>query len=138
MKRAGRGRIVNMGSLAGKEGLGRLAAYSAASGGVIAFLGLVSAVALSLQPLARIAAMRRTSDAISAGDFALRLPTTALEEAHLAIDQDVDIQVSPGRIVIEAAVPAYDLDELLASVTEANVPDFQPMTQSVGVEIIEW
>jgi len=33
----GGGRIVNMGSLAGKEGLGRLAAYSAASGGVIAF-----------------------------------------------------------------------------------------------------
>jgi 3-oxoacyl-[acyl-carrier protein] reductase len=37
MLRAGRGRIVNMGSLAGKEGLASLAAYSAASAGVIAF-----------------------------------------------------------------------------------------------------
>jgi 2-dehydro-3-deoxy-L-rhamnonate dehydrogenase (NAD+) len=37
MKRWGAGRIVNMGSLAGKEGLARLAAYSAASAGVIAF-----------------------------------------------------------------------------------------------------
>ena len=37
MRRVGRGRIVNMGSLAGKEGLTELAAYSAASGGVIAF-----------------------------------------------------------------------------------------------------
>lgn len=37
MIRAGRGRIVNMGSLAGKEGLATLAAYSAASAGVIAF-----------------------------------------------------------------------------------------------------
>jgi 2-dehydro-3-deoxy-L-rhamnonate dehydrogenase (NAD+) len=37
MRRVGRGRIVNMGSLAGKEGLTKLAAYSAASGGVIAF-----------------------------------------------------------------------------------------------------
>lgn len=37
MIEGGGGRIVNMGSLAGKEGLGRLAAYSAASGGVIAF-----------------------------------------------------------------------------------------------------
>lgn len=37
MRRAGRGRIVNMGSLAGKEGLPGLAAYSAASAGVIAF-----------------------------------------------------------------------------------------------------
>ena len=33
----GRGRIVNMGSLAGKEGLVQLAAYSASSGAVIAF-----------------------------------------------------------------------------------------------------
>lgn len=37
MLRAGGGRIVNMGSLAGKEGLATLAAYSAASAGVIAF-----------------------------------------------------------------------------------------------------
>ena len=37
MRRAGGGRIVNLGSLAGKEGLARLAAYSAASAGVIAF-----------------------------------------------------------------------------------------------------
>ena len=37
MLRAGQGRIVNMGSLAGKEGLANLAAYSAASAGVIVF-----------------------------------------------------------------------------------------------------
>jgi 2-dehydro-3-deoxy-L-rhamnonate dehydrogenase (NAD+) len=37
MRRQGGGRIVNMGSLAGKEGLAQLAAYSAASAGVIAF-----------------------------------------------------------------------------------------------------
>jgi 3-oxoacyl-[acyl-carrier protein] reductase len=37
MLRAGGGRIVNLGSLAGKEGLATLAAYSAASGGVVAF-----------------------------------------------------------------------------------------------------
>ncbi len=42
MRRAGRGRIVNMGSLAGKEGLANLAAYSAASAGVIAFTKAVS------------------------------------------------------------------------------------------------
>jgi len=34
---AGRGRIVNMASLAGKEGLATLAAYSAASAGIISF-----------------------------------------------------------------------------------------------------
>jgi NAD(P)-dependent dehydrogenase (short-subunit alcohol dehydrogenase family) len=36
------GRIVNMGSLAGKEGLANLAAYSAASAGVIAFTRALS------------------------------------------------------------------------------------------------
>jgi 3-oxoacyl-[acyl-carrier protein] reductase len=37
MKRAGRGRIVNMASVAAKEGFANLSAYSAASAGVIAF-----------------------------------------------------------------------------------------------------
>jgi 3-oxoacyl-[acyl-carrier protein] reductase len=37
MRGWGGGRIANMGSLAGKEGLANLAAYSAASAGVIAF-----------------------------------------------------------------------------------------------------
>jgi len=37
MRRWGGGRIVNMGSLAGKEGLAKLAAYSAASAGVVSF-----------------------------------------------------------------------------------------------------
>jgi 2-dehydro-3-deoxy-L-rhamnonate dehydrogenase (NAD+) len=42
MRRIGKGRIVNMGSLAGKEGLPSLAAYSAASAGVIAFTKALS------------------------------------------------------------------------------------------------
>ena len=37
MRQWGGGRIVNMGSLAGKEGLAKLAAYSAASAGVVSF-----------------------------------------------------------------------------------------------------
>jgi NAD(P)-dependent dehydrogenase (short-subunit alcohol dehydrogenase family) len=42
MRRWGGGRIVNMGSLAGKEGLAYLAAYSAASAGVIGFTKALS------------------------------------------------------------------------------------------------
>lgn len=42
MLRAKRGHIVNMGSLAGKEGLPNLAVYSAASAGVIAFTKALS------------------------------------------------------------------------------------------------
>lgn len=37
MRRWGGGRIVNMGSLAGKEGLANLAAYSASSAGIVVF-----------------------------------------------------------------------------------------------------
>jgi len=42
MRRAGKGRIVNMGSLAGKEGLPNLVVYSAASAGIIAFTKALS------------------------------------------------------------------------------------------------
>jgi len=42
MRRIGKERIVNLGSLAGKEGLPSLAAYSAASAGVIAFTKALS------------------------------------------------------------------------------------------------
>ncbi|WP_457155046.1 SDR family NAD(P)-dependent oxidoreductase [Mesorhizobium sp. P5_C1] len=42
MRKVGNGRIVNMGSLAGKEGLPNLAAYSAASAGIIAFTKALS------------------------------------------------------------------------------------------------
>jgi 2-dehydro-3-deoxy-L-rhamnonate dehydrogenase (NAD+) len=42
MRRAGNGQIVNMGSLAGKEGLPNLTTYSAASAGVIAFTKALS------------------------------------------------------------------------------------------------
>ena len=42
MIRQGGGRIINLGSLAGKEGLAGIAAYSAASGGVISFTKALS------------------------------------------------------------------------------------------------
>jgi len=42
MRQAGKGRIVNMGSLAGKEGLPNLVVYSAASAGIIAFTKALS------------------------------------------------------------------------------------------------
>ncbi len=42
MIRSGGGRIINMGSLAGKEGLAKLTAHSAASAGVIAFTRALS------------------------------------------------------------------------------------------------
>jgi antitoxin MazE len=69
---------------------------------------------------------------------ALRLSTATLEEAHFAIDQEVSIQVSPGRIVIEAATPVYELEAMIASVTRKNRPDFVAQDPPVGAEVIEW
>lgn len=86
------------------------------SGGAIALLGLVSAVALSLQPLARIAAMRRTSDAISAGDFALRLPITGsgdeLDELARITNRMMD---EAERLMIEARTVGQGLAHELRS-----------------------
>ena len=55
---------------------------------------------------------------------AIRLSIAALEEAHFLIDQDVAIAVFPGRIVTEAAIPNNNLETMLASVTDTNLPLF--------------
>jgi antitoxin MazE len=69
---------------------------------------------------------------------ALRLSAAILEEAQLAIDQEVEIVSSPGRIVIETCVPVYALEDMLATVTLTNVPDFRPSTRPAGTEVFEW
>ncbi len=73
------------------------------SGGAIGLLGLGSAVALSARPLARIAAMRRASEAISAGDFTKRLPETGsgdeLDELAQITNRMMD---EAERLMIEA------------------------------------
>jgi signal transduction histidine kinase len=86
------------------------------SGGAITLLGLVSAVALSLRPLARIAAMRRASDAISAGDFARRLPVTGsgdeLDELAQITNRMMD---EAERLMIEARTVGQGLAHELRS-----------------------
>jgi signal transduction histidine kinase len=58
------------------------------SGAAIALLGLITAVMLSLRPLARITAMRKASEAIGMGNFAVRLPTTG---SHDELDDLAEI-----------------------------------------------
>jgi signal transduction histidine kinase len=86
------------------------------SGGAIALLGLVSAVALSLRPLARISAMQRASDAISAGDFARRLPITGsgdeLDELAQITNRMMD---EAERLMIEARTVGQGLAHELRS-----------------------
>jgi signal transduction histidine kinase len=54
------------------------------SGAIIAVIGLVSAILLSVRPLRRIGAMQSASEAIGAGDFGIRLPVS---ESHDELDQ---------------------------------------------------
>jgi signal transduction histidine kinase len=86
------------------------------SGGAIALLGLVSAVSLSLQPLSRIAAMRKAGEAISAGDFARRLPTTGsgdeLDELAQITNRMMD---EAERLMIEARTVGQALAHELRS-----------------------
>ena len=52
---------------------------------------------------------------------ALRLPVSALRDAELSLEQKVNIVVTRGRIVIEPSEKIeYDLDELLAGITDQN------------------
>lgn len=51
---------------------------------------------------------------------AVRLPAAVMEAAHLRLDQAVEVRAQNGRIVIEPAAPAYDLDALLAGITPQN------------------
>jgi signal transduction histidine kinase len=120
------------------------------SGAAITGLGLIAGVALSLQPLRRIAAMRRASDAIGAGDFAMRLPISGardeldelagitnrmMDEAERLMTQartvgqgvahELRSPLTRLRTMLEHASQAFDADDprralLEACVTEAD------------------
>jgi antitoxin MazE len=51
---------------------------------------------------------------------AVRIPAAVMQAAKLTLNQCVDIKVEEGRVIIEAAMPSYMLNELLAGITPAN------------------
>ena len=60
---------------------------------------------------------------------AVRIPAAVMETAHLTLNQTVEVTVLEGRIIIEPVAPSYNLDTLLAGMTEANrheAVDFGP------------
>jgi antitoxin MazE len=69
---------------------------------------------------------------------ALRIPSSILEESHLAIDEAVQLRAEAGRIIIETLKPTYDIDELVAAITPENLPSFTAHAQAIGAEVIEW
>ena len=69
---------------------------------------------------------------------ALRIPSSVLEASHFTMDEPLVMYVEKGRIVIESSKPSYDIDELISAITPDNLPDFEPHTNAVGAEQIEW
>jgi antitoxin MazE len=66
---------------------------------------------------------------------ACRLPSTVLKEAGFSLDQEVELVVSRGRIVIQPSVNlTYSLDELLAGITAGNAHGELSFGKSVGKE----
>jgi antitoxin MazE len=51
---------------------------------------------------------------------AVRIPATIMQSAKLVLDQAVEVRAEDGRIIIEPAVPAYTLDDLLNGITAEN------------------
>lgn len=68
---------------------------------------------------------------------AVRVPAAVMEEAHLTIDQAIDIRVEQGRIVIEPiSISEFDLDSLLAGITPENRHEEASFGAPVGREAL--
>ncbi|HMK89255.1 MAG TPA: AbrB/MazE/SpoVT family DNA-binding domain-containing protein [Methylocystis sp.] len=68
---------------------------------------------------------------------ALRLPAAVMAEAHLELDQDVELHVKDGRIIVEPAAPVGpSLEDLLAGVTPENLHDEIDFGPPTGREIL--
>jgi antitoxin MazE len=50
------------------------------------------------------------------------MPAAVMEEAHLSIDQAIEVRVEAGRIVIEpVAAQEFSLEDMLAQITPENM-----------------
>ncbi len=66
---------------------------------------------------------------------AVRIPTAVLEAAQVHLDQPVDVREEGGRIVIEPLRPTrYDIDALVAGITDENRHDPVEMGPAIGRE----
>ena len=52
---------------------------------------------------------------------AVRIPSGVMEVVGLQLDQEVDLRVENGSIVITPVTPDYDLQDLLSGITDDNV-----------------
>jgi antitoxin MazE len=67
--------------------------------------------------------------------LALRIPKTLAQETGLDAESEVELSLVNGQIVIAPTRPAYDLDDLLAQITDANRHSEVNTGAAVGHEV---
>lgn len=67
--------------------------------------------------------------------LAVRIPKPFAEEINLKENDNVNISVKDGRIVIEHAVREYELEELIDKVEEENIHEEYSCGKAQGKEI---
>ena len=67
---------------------------------------------------------------------AIRIPAAVMRAANLNLNQNVEIKVEDGRVIIEPAMPSYTLDELLAGITPVNCHEVVDFGAPQGSELV--
>ena len=66
----------------------------------------------------------------------VRIPAAIMEAAHLELDQELDIREEGGVVILTPArYVKYDLDDLIAGITEENKHDLVDWGEPVGKEV---
>ncbi|HOW77659.1 MAG TPA: AbrB/MazE/SpoVT family DNA-binding domain-containing protein [Candidatus Competibacteraceae bacterium] len=67
---------------------------------------------------------------------AIRIPAAVMRAANLNLNQNVEIKVEDGRVIIESTAPSYALDDLLAGITPANRHEAMDFGAPQGSELV--
>jgi antitoxin MazE len=66
----------------------------------------------------------------------IRVPSALMDAADLSIDQEVDLREENGFLVVDPLrIPHYDLDDLLADITEDDLHPETSTGHAVGNEV---
>lgn len=66
----------------------------------------------------------------------VRIPAPIMEAAHLEVDQEVEMREEGGAIILTPVrYVKYDLDDLVAGITDENRHDVVSFDEPVGKEI---
>ena len=66
----------------------------------------------------------------------IRIPANLMRAANLTIDQEVDVREEDGRLIVAPIrQPAYDLESMIAEITDENLHAEVATGPAVGNEI---